>query len=180
MFNVLTILCSPEMESKAEESYFLSKSHNQKMQPYVMQHDVFPSLRHGSSLPDLTSMRSTTSAPITHSPSPTSAEAHSSAAFPQSYSAPHSQNRSPRSGSGLMGGNHSNDTSQDSMIDQSSLTDKNSSPSLLPVIRRRPSQTGIEDLSACTLNENLLVPPLQPFNRAGQSDALLVSSGALL
>jgi len=53
------------------------------------------------------------------------------------------------------------------------------SPSLLPMISRRPSQTGIEDLSACIPNESLLLPP-QPFNQTGQFDALSVSSACLL
>jgi len=53
------------------------------------------------------------------------------------------------------------------------------SPSLLPMISRRPSQTGIEDLSACIPNESLLVPP-QPFNQTSQFDALSVSYACLL
>ncbi|KAK2467964.1 hypothetical protein APHAL10511_000259 [Amanita phalloides] len=45
------------------------------------------------------------------------------------------------------------------------------SPSLLPMISRRSSLAGLEDLTACFPNENLMVPP-QPFSQAGQFDAL--------
>jgi hypothetical protein len=58
------------------------------------------------------------------------------------------------------------------------MTSCPTSPSLLPMISRRPSQIGIEDLS-CVTNESLLVPS-QPFNQPGQFDALSVSSDALL
>lgn len=44
------------------------------------------------------------------------------------------------------------------------------SPSLLPMISRRPTLTGLEDLSACMPNDNLLAPA-QPFDQA-QYDAL--------
>jgi hypothetical protein len=48
------------------------------------------------------------------------------------------------------------------------------SPSLLPMISRRPPPTGLEDLSACMPNDSLLAPP-QSFHQAGQYDALPVS-----
>lgn len=53
------------------------------------------------------------------------------------------------------------------------------SPSLLPMISHRPSQTGIEGSSAWISNKSPLVLP-QPFTRAGQSDAFSVSPNALL
>lgn len=45
------------------------------------------------------------------------------------------------------------------------------SPSLLPMISRRPPPTGLEDLSACMPNDSLLAPP-QSFHQAGQYNAL--------
>lgn len=45
------------------------------------------------------------------------------------------------------------------------------SPSLLPMISRRPTHPGLEDLSACMSNDNLLALP-PSFNQAGQFDAL--------
>lgn len=45
------------------------------------------------------------------------------------------------------------------------------SPSLLPMISRRPSHTRLEDIPSCIPDDSMLAPP-QPFNQAGPYDAL--------
>ncbi|KAF8632292.1 hypothetical protein AX15_001946 [Amanita polypyramis BW_CC] len=45
------------------------------------------------------------------------------------------------------------------------------SPSLLPMISRRPTHSALEDLSACIPNDGLLVPP-QTFRQTGQYETV--------